>query len=159
MERPAKRQRRSELGGDDGESLRGSAGSGRSTPQTLAHPISPPRRRAQQPPPPQEDLGPPHVQAEERPGRPQRFKSPFQLTAIRDLPAEANVDAVMLRDVLGDPLIAECWEFNYLHDIDFLMGHFDEDVRDLVKVHIVHGFWKREDESRLALQVRSASIC
>ncbi|MDA4132160.1 MAG: tyrosyl-DNA phosphodiesterase 1, partial [Thaumarchaeota archaeon] len=98
-------------------------------------------------------------QSEERPGRPRRFKSPFQLTAIRDLPAEANVDAVMLRDVLGDPLIAECWEFNYLHDIDFLMGHFDEDVRDLVRVHVVHGFWKREDESRLALQVRSASIC
>jgi tyrosyl-DNA phosphodiesterase-1 len=64
-----------------------------------------------------------------------------------------NQDTVSLKDILGDPLISECWEFNYLHDIDFLMKAFDEDVRDLVKVHVVHGFWKREDPNRLALQV------
>jgi hypothetical protein len=50
-------------------------------------------------------------------------------------------------------LIAECWEFNYLHDIDFLISHFDEDTRHLVQVHVVHGFWKKEDKSRLMLQV------
>jgi tyrosyl-DNA phosphodiesterase-1 len=81
------------------------------------------------------------------------FKSPFQLTKIRDLPADLNKDTVTLKDILGDPLIAECWEFNYLHDIDFLMAAFDRDIRHLVKVHVVHGFWKREDQSRLALQV------
>lgn len=79
--------------------------------------------------------------------------SPFQLTAIHDLPTESNVDAVTLTDILGDPLIAECWEFNYLHDLDFLMNAFDEDVRSLVKVHVVHGFWKQEDPSRHRLQV------
>ncbi|KAF7903967.1 hypothetical protein EAF00_001301 [Botryotinia globosa] len=78
-------------------------------------------------------------------------KSPFQLTTIRDLPASSNVDAVSLRDILGDPLISECWEFNYLHDLDFLMEQFDEDVRNLVRVNVIHGFWKREDQSRLNL--------
>ncbi len=54
---------------------------------------------------------------------------------------------------MGDPLIKECWEFNYLHDIDFLMENLDEDVRHLVRVHVVHGFWKSDDPKRIALQV------
>ncbi|KAF7875311.1 hypothetical protein EAF04_002483 [Stromatinia cepivora] len=78
-------------------------------------------------------------------------KSPFQLTTIRDLPASSNVDTISLKEILGDPLISECWEFNYLHNLDFLMEQFDEDVRNLVKVNVVHGFWKREDQSRLNL--------
>ncbi|KAK2059224.1 tyrosyl-DNA phosphodiesterase [Colletotrichum caudatum] len=82
----------------------------------------------------------------------ERIRSPFQLTRIRDLPEAANHDTVALKDILCDPLIAECWEFNFLHDIHFLMSHFDADTRDLVKVHVVHGFWKREDPNRLALQ-------
>ncbi|OHE95703.1 tyrosyl-DNA phosphodiesterase [Colletotrichum orchidophilum] len=81
-----------------------------------------------------------------------RIKSPFQLTTIRDLPEAANRDSVGLADILGDPLIAECWEFNFLHDIHFLMSHFDEDTRNLVKVHVIHGFWKREDPNRTTLQ-------
>jgi len=28
---------------------------------------------------------------------------------------------VGLRDILGDPMIRECWQFNYLFDVDFLM--------------------------------------
>lgn len=83
----------------------------------------------------------------------QRVRSPFRLTWIRDLPEAANRDAITLGDILGDPMIAECWEFNFLHDIHFLMSHFDDDTRDLVKVHVVHGFWKREDPNRVALQV------
>jgi tyrosyl-DNA phosphodiesterase-1 len=79
--------------------------------------------------------------------------SPFQLTWIRDLPESSNVDAVSLSDILGDPIIAECWDFNYLHDLDFLMDAFDQDVRGIVRVNVVHGFWKNEDQSRLALKV------
>jgi hypothetical protein len=30
---------------------------------------------------------------------------------------------------------------------------FDDDVRDLVKVKIIHGFWKNTDERRIALLV------
>lgn len=47
--------------------------------------------------------------------------SPFRLTHIRDLPSHLNVDAVKLSDILGDPLIKECWQFNFLIDLDFLM--------------------------------------
>jgi tyrosyl-DNA phosphodiesterase-1 len=82
-----------------------------------------------------------------------KIPSPFQLTKIHDLPASSNVDAVGLKDILGDPLIAECWEFNYLHDLDFLMDAFDSDVKDLIKVNVVHGFWKTEDASRQRLKV------
>jgi hypothetical protein len=31
--------------------------------------------------------------------------------------------------------------------------HFDDDVRDLVKVKIIHGFWKNDDERRIDLLV------
>ena len=79
--------------------------------------------------------------------------SPFQLTKIRDLSAACNADAVALGDLLGDPLIAECWEFNYLHDVDFLLRHLDQDTRALTQVHVVHGFWKREDPNRVVLEV------
>jgi len=47
--------------------------------------------------------------------------SPIQLNRISDLPASSNVDTVSLRDLLGDPLISECWIFNYLFDVDFVM--------------------------------------
>ncbi|KAB5545943.1 tyrosyl-DNA phosphodiesterase-domain-containing protein [Coniochaeta sp. 2T2.1] len=80
------------------------------------------------------------------------FRSPFQLTKIRDLPPVSNVDTVALQDLLGDPLISECWNFNYLHDIPFLMSAFDPHVRNIVKVHLIHGFWKRDDGNRLQLE-------
>ncbi|KUI57514.1 hypothetical protein VP1G_04809 [Cytospora mali] len=148
MEPPTKRQR---LRIDDD----GKTTAGTSTPRSLSHPVSPPKRRNR----PQSTTPTEHPQLPTEPtssnsaGTEKRtFRSPFQLTWIRDLPDEANTDAVTLGDILGDPLIAECWEFNYLHDIDFLLSHFDPDVRQLVKVHVVHGFWKKEDPSRLMLQ-------
>ncbi|EGU84260.1 hypothetical protein FOXB_05217 [Fusarium oxysporum f. sp. conglutinans Fo5176] len=85
-------------------------------------------------------------------------KSPWQLTWIRDLPEGDNQDAVTLKDLLSDPLISECWEFNFLHDIPFLMNSFDPDTRHLVKVHLVHGFWKREDANRIALENASSEF-
>ncbi len=74
--------------------------------------------------------------------------SPVQLVAVRDLPSSCNIDTISLKDILGQPLIKECWIFNYLFDIDFVMEQFDEDTRDLVRVHIVHGSWKTEDGNR-----------
>jgi hypothetical protein len=38
------------------------------------------------------------------------------------------------------------------------MDAFDGDVRDLVKVHVIHGFWKNEDPARLRLKVNSFSV-
>ncbi|ORY09494.1 tyrosyl-DNA phosphodiesterase I [Clohesyomyces aquaticus] len=78
--------------------------------------------------------------------------SPIQLTKIADLAPAQNVDTIGLDDILGHPMIKECWNFNFLFDLDFVMKHFDPDVRALVKVKIVHGFWKREDETRISLQ-------
>ena len=81
--------------------------------------------------------------------------SPIQLTHIRDLPASSgnNVDTVRLRDILGDPMIRECWQFNYCIDVDYLMSQFDEDVRGLVQVKVVHGSWKREAPNRIRIDV------
>ena len=47
--------------------------------------------------------------------------SPIQLTKIKDLAHHQNVDAVGLKDILDNPGWKECWNFNYLHDIDFVM--------------------------------------
>jgi tyrosyl-DNA phosphodiesterase-1 len=37
------------------------------------------------------------------------------------MPPHQNVDAVSLKDILGHPMIKECWNFNYLFDLDFVM--------------------------------------
>ena len=47
--------------------------------------------------------------------------SPIQLNRISELPPSSNVDTVSLRDILGDPLISECWLFNHLFDVDFIL--------------------------------------
>ncbi|KAL2793532.1 tyrosyl-DNA phosphodiesterase I [Aspergillus keveii] len=83
--------------------------------------------------------------------KPKTLPSPIHLTHIRDFSASSgnNVDCIRLSEILGDPLIRECWQFNYLFDVDFLMRQFDADVRDLVSVKVVHGSWKRESENRI----------
>lgn len=47
--------------------------------------------------------------------------SPIQLNRIPSLSAASNIDTLTLKDLLGDPLISECWLFNYLFDVDFIM--------------------------------------
>ncbi|KAF2275638.1 phospholipase D/nuclease [Westerdykella ornata] len=128
---------------------------------SLSRPISPPpSRRARS-----ETVGiPPSSKrkqtyqdvaaTEQRPaadGHHRFLPSPIRLTKIRDLSPQQNVDAIGLEDVLGDPLIKECWNFNYLFNVDWVMQHFDPDVRSLVKVKIVHGFWQNDNERRHAL--------
>lgn len=124
---------------------------------SLSRSISPPRMRRTRPEAASSEASQPIVaSSSSEPAEKNNFeviKSPFELTWIRDLPEAANTDAVTLKDTLGDPLIAECWNFNYLHDINFLLAAFDEDVRQSVQVNVVHGFWKKEDPNRLMLQV------
>jgi hypothetical protein len=55
------------------------------------------------------------------PSRVRVLPSPIQLTRIRDLPSSNNIDTVSLRDLIGDPMIKECWQFNFLLDLDFIM--------------------------------------
>ena len=52
------------------------------------------------------------------------IRSPFRLTHIRDLDDESNADTIALDDILRDPMIKECWQFNFLFDIDFIMSVF-----------------------------------
>ncbi len=56
----------------------------------------------------------------ERP-EPKVVPSPVQLNFIEELPAISNVNTVSLGSILGDPMIKECWLFNYLFDMDFVM--------------------------------------
>lgn len=49
------------------------------------------------------------------------ISSPIQLSTVNGLAASSNVDTVSLGDILGNPLVKECWLFNYLFDIDFIM--------------------------------------
>lgn len=49
-------------------------------------------------------------------------------------------------------MIKEQWQFNFLLDIDFIMSHLDEDVRDTVQTKIIHGFHKPNDPSRIRVE-------
>ncbi|KAF2002350.1 phospholipase D/nuclease [Amniculicola lignicola CBS 123094] len=118
-----------------------------STPIPLVHSST---RKPDNPPAEQSNLSP--DSPKDGNARSTRFIwSPVQLTRIRDLPESDNVDTVGLEDILGDPMIKECWNFNFLFDVEFLMGMFDEDVRALVGVKIVHGFWRKDDGRRVGL--------
>ena len=57
---------------------------------------------------------------EER-SKPKVVPSPVQLNFIEELPAISNVNTISLGSILGDPMIKECWLFNYLFDMDFVM--------------------------------------
>ena len=48
-------------------------------------------------------------------------QSPFKLTRIRDLPGNANVDTIDIRDILGDVMLKEVWLFDFLYDVDWVM--------------------------------------
>ena len=74
--------------------------------------------------------------------------SPVQLISVEDLPKTLNIDTISLKDILGNPLIKECWVFNYCFDVDFVMSQFDKDIRDSVQVKIVHGSWRKDDSNK-----------
>lgn len=169
MERPAKRVRLSPDPAREDETIP----SGVSTPLASLHrSITPPSRARSQPravPDPScPDLKSDRVESNETLLSGKRnlrithrnISSPVQLTYIQDFPQRKgyNVDTVKLRDILGDPMIRECWQFNYLFDVDFLMSHFDEDVQNLVKVKVVHGSWERESANRVRIEVRTIRL-
>ncbi len=144
----------------------GGSGSSRYAPVVLTSmstPVSPPRKRQRAGAESNGDEAAmtERAPAPSHPSPPEAapIRSPFQLTAIRDLPASANVDAVTVRDVFGDPHLVECWEFNYLHDLDFLMAAFDDGARERgIAVHVVHGLWQQEDPRRQRLETAAHRI-
>lgn len=151
--RPSKRTVQDAELGKAGDVRNG--GISRTTPRSLSRAVSPPlKKRRTSPEEGEEESLPAEEQAKQQPCSYRRVvASPFHLTTIRSLGQNSNKGTVSLKGLLGDPLIKECWEFNYLHDIDFLMSAFDSDVRHLIKVHVIHGFWKKEDPNRLQIQV------
>ncbi|KAK2794117.1 hypothetical protein FQN52_009199 [Onygenales sp. PD_12] len=143
-ERPPKRHKPSHEASWEGHST---SPKPTSTLASLKRSISPPLRQLRSQPdtpssntPREEDRIPSNI-----------IPSPVQLTHIRDLSVSSgnNTDTIKLRDILGDPLIKECWQFNYMFDVDFVMRQFDEDVRNLVQVKLIHGSWKRESPNRI----------
>ncbi|RDW90790.1 tyrosyl-DNA phosphodiesterase 1 [Aspergillus mulundensis] len=156
--RPAKRPKRSSQSGPDL-----SENPSVSTLASLRRSITPPTTRSGRASSSAAPNGSPHssekkdnhtpTPQQENAG-PQIISSPIQLTHIRDFSDSLrnNDDTVKLRDILGDPLIRECWQFNYCFDVDFLMNQFDEDVRSFVTVKVVHGSWKRESENRVRIE-------
>ncbi|KAI1935922.1 hypothetical protein LOZ66_004838 [Ophidiomyces ophidiicola] len=80
--------------------------------------------------------------------------SPVDLTYVDGLPPESNVDTIKLSDILGDPAIIECWQFNHQFDIDFLMQQFDPFVRDVVAVNVIYGL----DESLNCDHIEAACL-
>lgn len=74
--------------------------------------------------------------------------SPFQLIRMQGLSKAQNLDTITVKDILGDVMIKEAWVFNFLFDVDWMMGQFDSDTRGLVSVKLIHGFWKREDPNK-----------
>ncbi len=80
------------------------------------------------------------------------LQSPFKLTSIRDLPPSHNNDTISLHDILGNPLIKEAWVFNFHFDVDWMMTHFDPDIRQQVKVKIVHGSWRSYDRNGVEIK-------
>ena len=81
------------------------------------------------------------------------ISSPFQLTRIRDSPGSLNNDSVSLGKIVCDPMIREMWQFNYMHDLDFLMSNMDPDTKDMVQIHVVHGYWKQESGLHMKVSV------
>ncbi|KAK6352316.1 hypothetical protein TWF730_009146 [Orbilia blumenaviensis] len=80
------------------------------------------------------------------------ISSPFKLTHIRNLTINKNIDTITISDILGSPLIREIWSFNFMHDLEWMVSHLDEDVAKSIKIKIIHGNWRKEDASRKALE-------
>ncbi|CRG86822.1 tyrosyl-DNA phosphodiesterase 1 [Talaromyces islandicus] len=161
MDRPAKRQRVTEVSRED---VVGVSSAEHTSLTSLHRAVTPPSRfRPRQLSPSTtctsdiETALVSEISENKEPGVPKKerriLRSPFQLSHVRGFPPSSgnNVDTIRLRDILGDPLIRECWQFNYCFDVDFVMSQFDEDVRDIVKVKIVHGSWKKDSPNRIAI--------
>ncbi|KAK6337903.1 hypothetical protein TWF696_001381 [Orbilia brochopaga] len=103
-----------------------------------------------------------HVLPDSRPDPPSGdtliISSPFRLTRIRDFPENKNIDTITITDILCNPLIREIWSFNFMHDLEWMVSHMDEDTRHLVDIKIVHGNWKKDDPSRQRLEAEREKL-
>lgn len=110
---------------------------------TLDAPISPPTKKRCDEPTPSDWI--------KRENRTKFVSSPVSLIRVAPLSPSENIDTVSILDLLGDPLIKECWAFNFLFDVEWLLSQFDADVRDQVRLNVVHGSWRKESENKIAI--------
>ncbi|KAJ6258616.1 hypothetical protein Dda_6663 [Drechslerella dactyloides] len=86
------------------------------------------------------------------------ISSPFRLTRIRDFPENKNIDTITITDILGNPLIREIWSFNFMHDLEWMVSHLDEDTGSSIDIKVIHGNWKRDDPSRRQLEAEKEKL-
>ncbi|KFY36027.1 hypothetical protein V494_05387 [Pseudogymnoascus sp. VKM F-4513 (FW-928)] len=132
------------------------ASGGGSTLTSLRASISPPRSRIASSRATSSSGTPRQNEPEIAPGS--LISSPFQLTRIRDSSGSLNNGCVSLGKIVCDPMIREMWQFNYMHDLDFLMRNMDPDTKDSVKVHVVHGYWKHESGLHMKAGERGLTV-
>ncbi|EPS38991.1 hypothetical protein H072_7245 [Dactylellina haptotyla CBS 200.50] len=84
--------------------------------------------------------------------------SPFKLTHIHDFPANKNIDAIRITDILSYPLLREVWSFNFMHDLPWLVSHLDPDTANSIDIKVVHGNWRKESASRIQLEEDKAAL-
>jgi tyrosyl-DNA phosphodiesterase 1 len=83
----------------------------------------------------------------------QVVRSPIRLYTVTDLPGSENIDTVRLKDLFASPnSLDEIWSFNFMHNMDWFRGLIGEENEKRVKVRIVHGYWRQEDESRKVME-------
>lgn len=128
---------------------------------SLDRPISPPPRKRQRNP--DEDPQPPWKKHASNVAHDANDKvdiddirvirSPIRLYTIKDLPPSENVDTVTLREIFSpSTTLDEIWSLNFMTNMQFLRDIIGPDDEDRVKVRIIHGYWRQEDESRKIME-------
>jgi tyrosyl-DNA phosphodiesterase 1 len=81
------------------------------------------------------------------------IRSPIRLYRIKDLPDSENVDAVTLRELFAPAsTLDEIWTINFMTDMSFLRGLIGHEDDERVKIQVIHGYWRQEDESRKLME-------
>lgn len=79
--------------------------------------------------------------------------SPIRLYRIKDLPDSENADTVTLRELLSpQSTLDELWTINFMTDMGFLRGLIGSVDEKRVRIRILHGYWRQEDESRKEME-------
>jgi tyrosyl-DNA phosphodiesterase 1 len=81
------------------------------------------------------------------------IRSPIRLYRIKDLPDSENVDTVTLRELFAPAsTLDEIWTINFMTDMSFLRGLIGREDDERVKIRVIHGYWRQEDESRKIME-------
>jgi tyrosyl-DNA phosphodiesterase 1 len=81
------------------------------------------------------------------------IRSPIRLYSVKDLPESENIDTITFAEILSpQSTLDEIWSFNFMTHLPWFRQFLGPENESRVKVHIVHGYWRREDESRKQMQ-------